>query len=75
MSNTEYQKGYRAGKRSKTNDSLQKERVYMKCLELVMESSPHWESSGLKVNTAGGYTALAKDFATESLRIINEELK
>lgn len=82
MNKADYRKGYNAGKmkaKSETNKlqteiaqlkgnvAPQRERVYMKCLELVLKHCRDWDMAGEKIVSAGGYCKLAKVFADNSI--------
>ncbi len=82
MDNTEYQKGYVAGRKKADKDRKelkalrlaldeQKERVYMKCLELVVRECGGWAIDSKEIKNAQGYCSLAKIFADTSIFKLN----
>ena len=70
----EYQRGYVAGRKRRKTDldaeearKNRKERVYLKCLELVLKHCSNWSLGGEKLSSAEGYCRLAKIFADNSI--------
>ena len=78
----EYQRGYQAGIRRSNKDRQeleklklaldeQKERIYMKSLELVLKHCTNWTIGSKEINDAQGYCKLAKIFADNSISKLN----
>lgn len=74
----DYQRGYQAGRKKSQSDRAQlkllqlalddqKERIYLKCLELVLRECRGWSLDNKKINDAEGYCYLAKVFADNSI--------
>ncbi|MES1989266.1 MAG: hypothetical protein V4440_14775 [Pseudomonadota bacterium] len=77
-----YQRGYIAGRKKTEADlnkereisdrlnnfrEMQKERIYMACLELALKHCNEWAVGGKKVDSADGFCKLAKVFADNSI--------
>lgn len=74
MQSQDYQKGYAAGRRkSESEFSPQKERIYLTCLQMVIEHCSNWEIAGKKINNAEGYCKLAKIFMDNSIKVLRDE--
>lgn len=83
MSNTaEYSRGYQAGKRRSAKDIAllvselkatkvkadeREERVFMRCLEMALQSCNNWTIGKKTVDNAERYCALAKVFADNAI--------
>jgi len=74
----EYQRGYSAGRKRSDLDRKEleklklalddrKERIYLKCLELVVRECRGWTIGGKKLNDAEAFCLLAKIFADNSI--------
>lgn len=78
----EYARGYAAGKRKSAreieglkleikalgaNVSERKERIYMKCLHMVLEHCGGWAVDGKEINNAKGYCTLARIFEKNAI--------
>lgn len=79
QSNNEYQKGYAAGLRSKKSDAAaelkkikdeQRERVYLRCLEIALTHCGGWSVGGKKISDCEGYSKLAKIFMDNAIDIL-----
>lgn len=78
----DYQRGYAAGFRKDAKDArilqyqqvreAMQERVFLKCLELVLEHCHGWQIAGNKINNAEGYCTLAKVFAVNAISKISQ---
>ena len=83
MSNPEYSKGYRAGRKhnekeierlqlelalAKSEQQLKREdRIYFECLRVVLDHCNGWKIGDQKVNNSETYCELARHFANSSL--------
>jgi len=88
MSQTpDYQKGYAAGRRRQAGDiqrleseirvfkkmsSARAERVYLKCLEMALNTSINWTIGEKKITDVKGYCTLAKEFSDNSISELNK---
>jgi hypothetical protein len=78
----DYQRGYVAGRKKTEADiqtekeahdrlnsikALQRERVYLACLNMALQHCSNWSIGGEKIKDAAGYCKLAKVFAENSI--------